>query len=106
MSKWRKIKLVVGGLFGLSLVAMARAAMTANTDKGIRSDGTKAPRAESQDAVQGDPKGGAPPYHEESATPDAEGGRSSDPENRTTEPAAEAAKDAATDSSDEAKATD
>jgi hypothetical protein len=60
MSKWQIVKWSVAGLFGMSLVAMAAAAATADSDKGVRSDGSRAPRE--SDEVQGDPKGGAPPY--------------------------------------------
>jgi hypothetical protein len=60
---WKLIKLGVAGMFGLSLVAMAAAAATADSDKGVRSDGSRVPPG-SDDEVQGDPKGGAPPYDE------------------------------------------
>jgi hypothetical protein len=60
---WKRVKLLVGGLFGLSLVAMAAAAATADSDKGVRSDGSRIPPG-SKEEVQGDPKGGAPPYDE------------------------------------------
>ncbi len=36
---WKLVRRIVGGLFGLSLVAMAAAAATADSDKGVRSDG-------------------------------------------------------------------
>lgn len=58
------VKRIVAGMFGLSLVAMGVAAATADSDKGVRSDGSRAPRNEDGKDVQGDPKGGAPPYDE------------------------------------------
>jgi hypothetical protein len=62
MSIGKIVKWTVVGLFGLSLVAMAAAAATADSDQGVRSDGSRAPS--DQDGVKGDPKGGAPPYDE------------------------------------------
>ena len=59
---WKLIRRIVGGLFALSLVAMGAAAATADSDKGIRSDGSRVPPK--SDDVKGDPKGGAPPYDE------------------------------------------
>jgi hypothetical protein len=59
---WKLVRRIVGGLFALSLVAMAAAAATADSDKGVRSDGSRVPPG--SDDVQGDPKGGAPPYDE------------------------------------------
>ena len=60
MSKLTLIKRIVGGLFALSAVAMAAAAATADSDKGIRSDGSRAQR-DGED-VAGDPKGGGAPH--------------------------------------------
>ena len=64
MSALKVLKLTVAGLFGMSLVAMAVAAATADSDKGVRSDGSRVPPEQTDDEVQGDPKGGAPPYDE------------------------------------------
>ena len=45
---------------------MAAAAATADSDKGVRSDGSRVPPGvrDAKDEVKGDPKGGAPPYDE------------------------------------------
>lgn len=65
MSAVRLAKIVkwsVIGLFGMSAVAMGVAAATADSDRGVRSDGSRVPPGEEE--VSGDPKGGAPPFDE------------------------------------------
>lgn len=62
MSTWKMVKWSVIGLFGVSAVAMAAAAATADSDHGVRSDGSRVPPG--SDHVRGDPKGGAAPDDE------------------------------------------
>lgn len=37
---WKLVKRIIAGLFGLSAVAMAVAAATADSDRGVRSNGS------------------------------------------------------------------
>lgn len=59
----KTVKRGVIGLFGLSLVAMVVAAATSESDKGVRSDGTRVPPG-SDEKVSGDPRGGAAQHAE------------------------------------------
>jgi hypothetical protein len=61
---WTLIRRIIGGLFALSALAMGAAAATADSDKGVRSDGSRVRPGSDGEDIQGDPKGGAPPFDE------------------------------------------